>query len=71
MTKFYYSPDNGLTWTINKDYPLPEGFNGSATVAMGCNDSNVIFVTQTGSDKVYTARRARLGWETSKKVFTE
>ena len=71
LTKFYYSPDNGLTWTINKDYPLPEGFNGSATVAMGCNDSNVIFVTQTGSDKVYTARRARLGWETSKKVFTE
>ena len=71
MSKFYYSPDNGLTWTINKDYPLPEGFNGSATVAMGCNDSNVIFVTQTGSDKVYTARRARLGWETSKKVFTE
>ena len=71
MTKFYYSPDNGLTWTVDSNYPFPEGFNGSSSAAMGRNDKNIIFLTKTGSAQVYTARRARLGWEISPKVFTE
>ena len=71
MSKFYYSPDNGLTWTVDSNYPFPEGFNGSSSAAMGRNDKNIIFLTKTGSAQVYTARRARLGWEISPKVFTE
>ena len=71
MSKFYYSPDNGLTWTVDNNYPFPEGFSGSTPAAMGCNNKNVIFLTKIGSAQVYTARRARLGWETSQKVFTK
>ena len=71
MSKFYYSPDNGLTWTVDSNYPFPEGFSGSSSAAMGCNNKNVIFLTKIGSAQVYTARRARLGWEISSKVFTE
>ena len=71
MSKFYYSPDNGLTWTVDSNYPFPEGFSGSTPAAMGCNNKNVIFLTKIGSAQVYTARRARLGWEISPRVFTE
>ena len=71
MSKFYYSPDNGLTWTIDNNYPFPEGFSGSTSAAMGCNNKNVIFLTKTGGAQIYTARRARLGWETSQRVFTK
>ena len=71
LSTFYYSPDNGLTWKADSSYPCPEGFSGNASAAMGCNNNHVIFLTKTGSAQMYTARRARLGWETSQKVFTK
>ena len=71
LSTFYYSPDNGLTWKADSSYPCPEGFSGNASAAMGCNNNHVIFLTKTGSAQIYTARRARLGWETSQKVFTK
>lgn len=71
LSTFYYSPDNGLTWKADSSYPCPEGFSGNASATMGCNNNHIIFLTKTGSAQIYTARRARLGWETSQKVFTK
>ncbi len=65
FSTFYYSPDEGLTWTADDNYTLPTTFGRTATpFAMNVDSSNVIYISKASDGYTWSARLARLGWTT-------
>ena len=72
FSTFYYSPDEGLTWTADNSYKLPTTFGRTATpFAMTVDASNFIYISTAASTDTWSARLARLGWTTDQKEFTK
>lgn len=72
FSAFYYSPDEGLTWTADDSYTLPATFGRTATpFAMTVDSSNVIYISKAAAAETWSARLARLGWTTDQKEFTK
>lgn len=71
FSKFYVSPDMGLTWEVDTTYNLPDSFGKTASqFTLAVDGSNNLYISKSGSKYVYKARLARLGWTDDKKVFT-
>ena len=73
FSKVYVSRDNGLTWTVDGSYYLPEDFtNGVSDVfAMTADDDNFIWIICGGTGDVWRGRLNRLGWPEEQTSFTE
>lgn len=64
MTKFYYSPDQGLTWDVVSTYSLPQGFTGTATpFSLACDADNFLYLSKANDNRVLTGRLARTAWK--------
>lgn len=71
FSKFYTSPDDGLTWDASSTYDLPETFGLAATpFTMAVDSKNNLYISKNGSANVYKARLAKLGWKEEDRVFT-
>lgn len=70
FTKFYHSPDQGLTWDAVTTYDLPEGLAGStASAALATDNDNDLYFSLSGDNRVLIGRLARLGWKRQDSVF--
>lgn len=71
FSKVYFSPDNGLTWSQDTTYTLPEDFGRErAHVTITTDNNNIMYITRDGSDEIWSGRLARLGWAKNQTVFT-
>lgn len=72
LSKFYTSPDEGLTWDVVLTYNLPEGISGSSMPsALACDSASMLYFSPASSNTVLVGRLARLGWDQQQKVFTK
>ncbi len=72
FSTFYYSPDEGLTWTADNSYKLPTTFGRTATpFAMTVDASNFIYISTATSIDTWCARLARLDGPPTQKEFTK
>lgn len=70
FTRFYTSPDYGLTWDIDTTYDLPDGAKGTAMpFTLSCDQNNILYFSQSGSGNIITGRLARLGWKKEQTIF--
>lgn len=72
LSKFYVSPDKGLTWERDTTYVLPDSYVGNSAQFGFCKDnSNVLYFSKSGDNSVLMGRLARLGWKEDDGLFTE
>lgn len=72
LTKFYVSPDMGLTWTVTLTYNLPTAMTGTIIPsAMASDSSNMLYFSTANTGNVLVGRLAKLGWKDSQDVFTK
>lgn len=72
FSHIYTSPDQGLTWSTDDTYTLPDDFGLSATsFAFGVDSSNILYISKAGSSTIWSGRLARLAWANNQKVFTK
>lgn len=72
FSAFYYSPDEGLTWTAQSIYDLPTDFGLAASpFAMTVDSSNNIYITKASSPNIWSGRLARTAWTTEQTGYTK
>lgn len=72
LTKFYHSPDMGLTWDTVSTYALPGSYTGTiAPFSMTCDASNNLLISKSGVATVLTGRLGKMGWKKQDTVFTK
>ncbi len=72
FSTFYFSKDQGLTWTANALYKLGDDFGKSASAfTMACDSDAVIYITKASSTLVWSGQLARAGWKTEQKSYTK
>ena len=72
FSHIYTSPDQGLTWSTDDTYTLPDDFGlSAASFAFGVDSSNILYISKAGSSTIWSGRLARLAWANNQKVFTK
>lgn len=72
LSKFYTSPDMGLTWSTVSTYNLPEAMTGTAVQStLAADSTNILYFSPMSSNTVLTGRLAILGWKDNQTVFTK
>lgn len=69
--KILVSRDGGITWKEDKEYYLPEGFNGGAPFTVVADSDNVIWLIDSKDGHIWKGRINRLGWAKNDDVFLE
>lgn len=72
LSKFYVSPDDGLTWSVDTVYDLPSGASvGDEPASLCVTPQGRLWLTQVATDKVWTAQLARTAWKHNPTAFTQ
>ncbi|MBM6993971.1 MAG: hypothetical protein I3J02_12045 [Prevotella sp.] len=72
FSTFYESKDQGITWLTNDDMTLTDSFGKTASpFTMVSDSSNIIYLSKSGSNAVWSGRLARMGWSTNQQAYTE